>query len=207
MALAWPKVEIEPGELGPCEFKSLGLKLLHNELREDRKYHVLDLGNAQGPNVEFFSHVSSRIHVEDLYHVWSTMPARDEEAPPFSSADLEVLLAHDRSIEFDLILGWDLFDYFDADFIAALTVHLKRHCRKGALLFMLTSTRREIPETPARLVITEDENLLYAPRTSNTVDNPNHTPLAFEKMMRGFHLLHSFMLKNGMQEYVFASAD
>ena len=92
-----------------------------------------------------------------------------------------------------------------ADFIAALTEHLKAHCRKGALLFMLTSTRKEIPSTPARLVIAKDQMLQYEPRTQETINNPNHTPLAFEKMMKGFHLLHSFMLKNGMQEYVFTS--
>ena len=87
----------------------------------------------------------------------------------------------------------------------SLIEHLKAHCREGALLFMLTSTRKEIPSTPARLVITKDQMLQYEPRTQETINNPNHTPLAFEKMMKGFHLLHSFMLKNGMQEYVFTS--
>lgn len=205
MALAWPKLEIDPGELGPTQFKSLGLELLRNEFKDERKYHVLDLGNAQGPNVEFFSQVPCRIHVEDLYHAWAKLPQRDADAEPFSESELEALLTHDRATRFDIIMGWDLFDYFDTEFIAVLTTHLKKHCRKGALLFMLTSTRREIPLTPARLVIAENETLRYAPRTSETMQNPNHTPLAFEKMMKGFHLLHSFMLKNGMQEYVFTS--
>ena len=205
MTLAWPKLEIEHAELGPTEFKSLGLELLRNEFKDGRKYHILDLGNAQGPNVEFFSQVPSRIHVEDLYHSWAHLPPRSEDANAFSAQELEALLTHDRATRFDIIMGWDLFDYFDADFIAVLTAHLRRHCRKGALLFMLTSTRREIPLTPARLIISNDEMLHYTPRSPETMDNPNHTPLAFEKMMNGFHLLHSFMLKNGMQEYVFTS--
>ena len=63
------------------------------------------------------------------------------------------------------------------------TQHLKKHCRRGALLFLLTSTRPEIPSEPARLVIAGNEWLHYAPRSRDTMDNPNHTPLAFEKMI------------------------
>lgn len=205
MALAWPNLEIEQAQLGPTEFKSLGLELLRNEFKDDCKFHILDLGTAQSPNVEFFSQVPCCIHIEDLYDSWVKLPPRDENAERFSLPELKALMTHDRSTPFDIIMGWDLFDYFDADFIAALTEHLKAHCRKGALLFMLTSTRKEIPATPARLVIAKDQMLQYEPRTQETINNPNHTPLAFEKMMKGFHLLHSFMLKNGMQEYVFTS--
>ena len=206
MALAWPKVDIETGQLEPTEFKSLGLELIRNALKDDRKYQILDLGSAQGPNIDFFSQVSCRIHVEDLYDSWSRLPPRAEDQEPFSAAELDTLLSHDRSARFDVILGWDLYDYFDPRFICLLTSHLKRYCRRRALLFMLTSTRQQIPATPARLVITGEDSLHYAPRTTEPMNNPNYTPRAFERMMKGFRLLHSFMLKNGMQEYVFTSS-
>ncbi len=205
MTLAWPRLEIDPGELGPREFKSLGLEVLCNRLQDDRKYHILDLGAAHGANVQFFSALSCRIYVEDIFGCLSRLPPRTEEDAPFSKTDLDRLLVHDRGVRFDIILGWDLFDYLDADVISQLMGHLREFCRRGTNLFIMTSTRGQIPAEPGRFTIGEDYQLLYEPRSIDTINNPNHTPLAFEKMMKGFHLLHSFMLKNGMQEYVFSA--
>jgi len=77
-------------------------------------------------------------------------------------------------------------------------------CHPGALFYMLTSTRREIPAEPARFTIRGADCLLYEPRTMRTRDNPDHTAHALEKMAAGFQLLHSFILTNGLQEYVFS---
>jgi len=203
---AWPRLEIDPGHPGPTEFRSPGLEAVAGRLREDRKQHILDLGPACGPNVGFFSRVPCKIYVEDLYHGLARLPPRGEDDPPRSPSDLEPFLTHDRRVRFDIILGWDLLDYLERDVIGALVAHLREFSRRGTMLFILTSVRDHIPAEPGRFIITgEDNRLLYEPYLPPTRKNPQYTPLAFERMMVGFHLLHSFMLTNGMQEYVFSS--
>lgn len=205
MSLAWPKLAIDHGQPRPSEFRSLGLEVLCGDLREDRRYHILELGEAQGPNVEYFSRYRCRIFVEDFYRCVASLPPQTEDDEPLTAADMSGLLTHERNVRFDFILGWDLFDYCEANIITALMKHLRGYCRKGTMLFMLTSTREEIPSTPAKFTIGRDNHLAYVPRSAETIRNPNYTPLAFEKMMTGFTLLHSFMLRDGMQEYIFTS--
>ena len=205
-SLAWPNLEIDHGQPGPTEFRSLALEVLCGDLREDRKYHILDLGEAQGPNIEFFSKYPCRIFVEDFYRCLNSLAPRTEDDEPLSANVLSTLLSHDRDVQFDFILGWDLFDYFETDVIVELMKHLRGYCREGTLLFMLTSTLGEIPSEPAKFTIAGNNHLAYVPRSAETMRNPNYTPLAFEKMMKGFRLLHSFMLRNGMQEYIFTSS-
>ena len=205
MSLAWPKLEIDHGQPRPSEFRSLGLEVLRSDLREDQKYYILELGEAQGPNIEFFSRYRCQIFVEDIYRCLVSLTQKKQDDEPLSVADLSSILCHDRDVRFDFVLGWDLFDYFDADVIVALMNHLRGYCREGTMLFMLTSMLDEIPSEPAKFTIENDNRLAYVPRSQATVRNPNHTPLAFEKMMVGFTLLHSFMLRNGMQEYIFTS--
>ena len=136
----------------------------------------------------------------------SNLPPKAEDDEPLSAEELSSLFTHDRDVRFDFILGWDLFDYFDVDVIVKLMKHIRGFCRQGTLLFMLTSTLGEIPAEPAKFTIGKDNHLVYEPRSQATMPNPDYTPLAFEKMMAGFRLLHSFMLRNGMQEYVFTSS-
>ena len=66
---------------------------------------------------------------------------------------ISTLLSHDRDVSFDFILGWDLFDYLEADVIVKLMAHLREYCREGTMLFMLTSTLSEIPAEPTHLII------------------------------------------------------
>jgi hypothetical protein len=37
------------------------------------------------------------------------------------------------------------------------------------------------------------------------MSNPRYSPIALERMMPDFRLLHSFLLGEGMQEYLFAA--
>ena len=176
--------------------------MLCGELQEDRKHNILDLGDARGPNVEFLGRFPCRIFVEAFFESLSEHEGSDDDE---SAIDVATLLTHPRDVKLDVILGWDLFDYLDGDVIDGLMSHISKHCRPGTLLYMLTSTRSDIPAIPAKFTIMEDNFVFYEPTTVEVITNPGRTALAVEKMMTGFRLLHSFMLRNGMQEYVFVS--
>ena len=174
--------------------------MLCERLRDDKKYNILDLGDARGPNVEFFRRYPCRIYVEALYE---SLREFDTDIEDLS---ISKLLSHPHDIKFDLVLCWDLFDYLESDVIEKLMTHMSGFCKPGTLMFMLTSTRADIPARPAKFTIADEQFVLYEPQTVEVINNPARTALGFEKLMTGFRLLHSFMLRNGMQEYVFIAS-
>ena len=80
-------------------------------------------------------------------------------------------------------------------------------CRTGTLLFLTVSTGAMIPSKPARITITHDGRLCYRSAIdSQSIPNPHVSPNALERMMPGFRLLHSFLLGEQMQEFLFSYA-
>lgn len=194
------------GERVHREFRSPSLELLVGRLQEPRRHRVLDLGPPLGSNVEFFSHSPCTLYLEDLHR---TLEAAGPPPVPegAEAPDWDALVAraiYNRPAEpYDIVLGWDLFNYFDRALVTALMRRLSPHCRTGTYLFLMVSTAPEIAIEPARLTISPAGRLVYEPSPGPTRANPRYTPLALERMMPGFHLLHSFLLGEGMQDYLF----
>ena len=72
------------------------------------------------------------------------------------------------------------------------------------MLFITASTETGLGDQPANVSVSRDGRLVYEPSGPPVRPNPGHTPLALERMMPGFRLLHSFMLGEGMQDYLFS---
>ena len=180
--------------------RSLALKALLQELPEDRSSKVLDLGSASGRNLEFLSQFAGKIQIEDLY---ASLPTADGEAPvgppPFGR-----LLGFSEAARFDVILLWDLLDYLDHDSIRALVAHLVRFCRPGTLLLAFSSNQKEIPEQPIGFRFVDSETLEYDVASSRLRPGPRYVPRDIAHMFAGFRVQNSYLLKNGIQEYVFA---
>lgn len=104
---------------------------------------------------------------------------------------------------FDIILGWDLFNYLDLDAATEMVSRLSRFSRRGAIVFLLVSTQKVIPSEPCRYMVADSKHLIWEPTCVDTQPCPRHTPLAITKMMVGFEVLRSFLLRNGLQEYLF----
>ena len=51
----------------PAELKSLGLRALLDQMRDDRTYSILDLGPALQGNVRFWSQYSCRLQIQDFH--------------------------------------------------------------------------------------------------------------------------------------------
>jgi hypothetical protein len=64
-----------------------------------------------------------------------------------------------------------------------------------------------IPSAPARITMTHGGRLRYRSAIdSQSIPNLNVSPTALERMMPGFRLLHSFLLGEEMQEFLFSYA-
>ena len=184
-------------------FSSLGLGVLYHHIGRRRDCCVLDLGRGFGANVEFLSQFSSKIFIEDLYQTLTSI------GKPFAGADrvycpvYNYLLPYHEDTRFDLVLLWNLLDYLDRDDIGRLAAHIARFCRPGTLIYALISTRQKIPGTPTDFKILDKDNLLYQYTTSAQRDCPRYRQVGLLELLRGFGVKRSFLLRNGMQEYLF----
>ena len=205
MSLAFRNDAFEGGYPAELEFKSPSVELIVERLREPGKHQILDLGAPANVNVEFFSQTPCRLWIEDLQRFLSEgRPSQDDDEEIDIAGAVLDALAYDRGARFDLVVGWDLFNYMEPPTIEALVSQVSRSCRRGTLLFLIGFTSTKIPNRPARVTIVANGRLRYTPMGDRfTIGNPRHSPISLEKMMPGFRLLHSFLLGEGLQEYLF----
>jgi hypothetical protein len=187
--------------LEPAVHKSLGLNTLLRSMQDDRKYFILDLGQPLGGNVEFWSQYQCRLYIEDFYRDYRAKAAPGAEVS--KEAIFADLLQFSAETSFDIILTWDLFNYLDPEEIGMLVLRLSRWCRSGALLFALISSLPLIPAEPTVFRILDSERMVYETRTHETQPCPRYHPRDVAKYVAPFEVSSSFLLRHGIQEYVF----
>jgi hypothetical protein len=164
---------------------------------------VLDLGPPVAANVEFLSALSCRVRVADLHRSLcaESIESRRPEAMP---ALLERLLPLTPGERFRALLAWDTFDYMRKDQVSALTNHLAPACHPGAPMLVLASTGREMPATPTRYRILDPENVACDGPVGPVRLGPRHAQADLGRMMPGFAVRRSVLLRSGLQEFLFA---
>jgi hypothetical protein len=185
---------------------SVGLNIAYNQVRARRKLSVLDLGSASASNFQFLSQCVRSLHIEieDLYETLSSFDFFDPREPRSYDAVYRYLFPYSEETRFDLILGWDLFNYLEKLEISGLIKHLDRFCHPGTLLFSMISTNRYIPERPIRFQIIDSERLRYEYLSSLLRTSPRYHRADLNRMMPRYRLFSSFRLRNGFKEYIFA---
>ncbi len=186
----------------PAVYRSLGLNALLASLTGDRKYYILDLGPALGVNVDFWSRLNCRLHIEDFYNNYVRRKASGTEES--SEAIFADLLPYGEETRFDVILAWDLFNYLDLEELGALVQRLAGWCHPGTLLFALLSYQPTIPAQPTLFKIVDSERMMYQTATSDTRPCPRYQPRDIAKLMARFNVSSSFLMRHGVQEYMFS---
>ena len=205
MAIASAQQAGTSGSPVAFRFRSPSLEIIRDQLVTPGKHSILDLGQPLSRNIEFFSRISCTLYVEDLFESLIDLPppGDDEGHHPYDGR-VDRALSHFPDTRFDVIFGWDLFNYMHGDQIHALMKRLSGSCRSGTLLFIMISNTPTIPDRPAQMTVDTDGRVDYAPVSNGERSNPRYTPLALERMMPGFRLLHSFLLGTAMQDYLFS---
>jgi len=183
---------------------TLALAVLFRQLRGDRKYHILDFGAASGTNIDFLSRYPCRITVEDLHHTLSSFDffAGRESSHDYQSV-FQYLLPYPESTRFDIILAWDVFNYLDREVLGHLMQYLTRFCHVGSVLHATISTARHIPDKPGQFRILDEANLLYVNDSSVLRPAPRYTEIDMKHLIAGFRVYASYLLRNGVKEYLF----
>lgn len=191
---------------GAEEHRSLALGALVTSLHPERRSQVLDLGRPIGSNIEWLSARNCRVFVVDLYR--SLLVETIEARKPENSARLfDKLLPLADDDRFDAVLAWDLFNYLRPDQIAALMARLAPACQRGALLLAFVATHREIPAVPMRYRILGPQMLAWQGAATPTRSSPCYHDPDFARLMPDFKVKSSFLLRNGVQEYLFSATN
>ena len=184
-------------------FKSLGLNSLLDKLEEDHTYSVLDLGPALEDNVRFWSQFSCQLHIQNFYRSyqeWKVAAKSEEEWE--ETAFSELLPFSDKTV-FDIILVWDIFNYFNLKELSVLVQRLSRWCRPGTMLFAMISIMPNISASPWMFRILDREQMILEIATPEMRPSPRHQPRDIIKLMARFDVSCSFLLRQGIQEYLF----
>ncbi len=204
--MKWFRPDAEPQAVLPAQGEvrhSLALNALYHRLDSQRRYNVLDLGRACSQNVEFFSQFCGKIYIEDLLSTLSSFDYLSPEDGTSLDAVFEYLLPYQSTTRFDIVFSWDLFNYLEPDSFRHLIGYLSRFCPPGALIFSLISTLESIPDKPGTYRIQDSETLQYPAPGTILRRCPCYQEPDLLRLMPGFRVCNSFLLRNGFKEYLF----
>ncbi len=181
--------------------KSLALTALADQLQTDRSYVILDLGPPLSMNLQFWSQFQPKIFIADFYRGLNAGLSSNPDLP--HERLYEALLPDGLQPSCDIILAWDLFNYLEREPLEALIGCLSRLCRPGTFLFALMGFTQQMPADPQTFRIVDRDQLSYENRSNAVRPCPRYQPRDINKMMEGFRVFNSFILRHGFQEYLF----
>jgi hypothetical protein len=173
--------------------RSLALANLFSHLVPGGAYDFLDLGPAIGSNIEFLSRYARTVRVGDLH---STLTA---DTPRDVAQALESLTPEGT---YHGVLAWDLFNYLDETELRVAAGVLSRALAPGGYLLAVIHYTAQMPGEPLRFRIADQETVTYRePRTARPA--PRYPQRTLERAFAALELDHSYLLKAGLQEYLF----
>lgn len=197
-----------PGLVHP----TLALRFLLRRLRRLDRPQVLDLGMADGANLEFFTQQGCRVSVEDLA---TGLPLQAERRPrirvrrPRAAVSPSCLLAGRRPgpEAFDAVLCWDLLDLLSADEAAGLVREIRDRLRPRGMVWAFFDSSEQRSATCLRhFRILGEESLEHRLRTDHPAARFAHQNRDIIRMFDGFEVLGSTFLRVGMREMLFGRA-
>lgn len=182
----------------------MGLDALVGELAQEARYTILDLGPALGANVDFWSGFACKIHFADLYGTLAEAGFDESgEGPPWDSELLQRLLPFEPQTRFDIILCWDILNYLTPEQMISFVGRLAAFCKQGTYLFAQFWLSPRIPARPITFKIVDREHLRYANWDKETRSWAFFQPRDINRIMEEFRVAGSFLLRHGIQEYLF----
>jgi hypothetical protein len=197
--LQWrPRVVVPappPPENESVVFPSPGMAYTLARLCPDGSGRVLDLGPAVAANVATLSGRARGLYIADLAGERAALGGNESHA-----AFLDRHLP-DSSGDFDVVLAWDCLNYFEPELARMCVARLMRLCKPEGCVFAMVFAGDSMPALPSNYAIVDDEHLEYR-RIRELRPSSGLRPQTVERLFAGFSIEHSFVLQNGVQEFV-----
>jgi SAM-dependent methyltransferase len=182
-------------------FRSKVFQTFLSLVRSQPAAEFLDLGPVVGSNIAFFGErVSCKIYVEDLYADLDRH-AREGALDKFPQFLRERFTLADASL--DGVLGWDFFDYLDADAAAVLADELVRMLRPGGALLAFFTTIAARDTYFTRYVIEDEAQLRYRVYESACGRRSVLQNRDIMKLFARVSVFDSVLMKSGVREMLF----
>ena len=196
-----------PAESRPVRFRARGFSFLLEDLPGGRPWRILDLGEADNVNLNFFAGQGARYTVESLYR--GILPCRRS-----GTFDVDCLarrqdfLRFDSRTEFDAILAWDLLDYLPPGGLDLVASRLAPVAGPSTLLYSVVSREPKLPPRPARCRIVDGETVEMTHETEvRTFPGPRYTQAQLDESLTPFRVERSYLLKIHAQEVLLRTED
>ncbi len=191
----------QPAEPQPPLYRSPALKELVSRLPPEGVHSILDLGPASGANIEFFSRFRCRLQIADLPDALNSPEVQDSLRSDPEAAFKRILpIGHEP---FDVVLSWDVFNYLSRDQLRLFAANLAWLCRAGGFMLAYISTNKEIPAVAGDFQIADGQTVLWRPRTAARRASPLFAPAEVERLISGFGVVYSVLMRHGVREYLF----
>lgn len=187
-----------------AEHPSPGLKSAIDRLPRPRA-SVLDLGPALAANLAFFQPFGVRLRIADFDRTVDEEEARDA-IPALWERRLPHLLPFHAGERFDLILAWDLPNYFSRERWLAVARRITERLTPGGALHMLVRVGAEMPRHPCIYRILEPGILSEEILSEALMAAPRLPHAEVEKLHPGLVAPRSHLGKHGVQEYLLEHA-
>ncbi len=184
------------------QHRSSGLATILNELAEDG-CTVLDLGPMSSGTTAAFLNKRCKCYVEDLVDLLNEAPAGTE----ITRYQLtEHLLAKPEGLKFDVILCWDVLNFFRGQLIEHLMDLLEPFMKRGTIMHMMRYVGPRKPVMPQNFQLQQDFTFDITSSTSlQSSKNPwepndGLSMIQLLKHLKKFNLRNTIMNQSGMQQ-------
>ena len=181
-------------------YSSLALRSLDERLAPGAALQVLDLGQASGANIEFYSKFARNMFVEDLY--WTITQER-ADGPVKAKKLAERITSIPNGTKVDLICCWDVFNYLSAGEIAEVSEFLSQYCHAETMLLALMHTKPEMPVKPLTFKIRAGCAVAWEEVSPERRPAPCYTKRFLERSLPHFSRQRSLLLRSGLEEQLY----
>ncbi len=190
------------------EFSSPVLALVSEMVRDRSAFSVLDFGRADGGTIGYFSRFNARVCVVDAFDFLARLHPKPAEEEDVFFRRLQRLttdyLRLPKDFKFDLVLCWDGLNYLGPAVIRFLSRFLSRYSDPGTLVHAYIYTRRDIPECRGDFSVIRHDTVSVRYPNSNRMMGHCYSQTELARAMEEYRVRKSMLLKNGIQEYLFA---
>lgn len=165
-----------------------------------KRARILDLGRLCEQNISALYPYASKIYLEDLVSTLSDNPGM---ALPPSYFDGLRALSKERPI--DLILCWDILNYFSGPELKEFGDAVSGCSHSGTKLFLIRPTAKFMATRPYFFKFLTPEKLLYMPMGGEMVERAAPKKTELQRAMPQFYRQRSFLLRNGFEEHILQS--